>query len=145
MIGASAGLTFRYVGFDGRFGGSWPFAALIADCTSRAAPLMSRERSNWSVTAEAPRKLVEVISVTAAIRVNWRSSGVATAEAIVSGLAPGNPAPTEIVGKSTCGSGATGRNRKATMPERRMATVISDVATGRRIKGAEKLEEKCSI
>ena len=30
--------------------------------------------------------------------VNWRSSGVATAEAMVSGLAPGRLAPTERVG-----------------------------------------------
>jgi hypothetical protein len=67
---------------------------------------------------------------------------VATAEAMVSGLAPGKPAPTEIVGKSTCGSGATGKNRKATKPESKMAKVISEVATGRRMKGAEKLEEK---
>src|SRR5207245_1569373 len=89
-----------------------------------------------------PRPLEEVICVTPAMRLNWRSRGVATAEAMVSGLAPGKPAPTEIVGKSTCGSGATGRNRKATTPESRMAIVISDVATGRRMKGAEKLEEK---
>jgi hypothetical protein len=67
---------------------------------------------------------------------------VATAEAIVSGLAPGRFAPTEIVGKSTCGNGATGRKRNATMPERRMASVISDVATGRRMKGPEKFDER---
>jgi hypothetical protein len=47
-----------------------------------------------------------------------------------------------MVGKSTCGSGATGKNRNATKPERRIAIVINDVATGRRMKGAEKLEEK---
>src|SRR5215472_9030131 len=88
-----------------------------------------------------PRPLEEVIWVTPAMRPNWRSRGVATAEAMVSGLAPGRPDPTEIVGKSTCGSGATGRKRKATTPERRIAAVISDVATGRRMKGAEKLEE----
>src|SRR5712664_3925474 len=76
------------------------------------------------------------------MRLNWRYRGVATAEAIVSGLAPGRPAPTPIVGKSTCGSGATGRKRNATAPERKMAKVISEVATGRRMKGAEKLEEK---
>ena len=46
-----------------------------------------------------------------AIRPNCRSSGVATDEAIVSGLAPGNAAETWIVGKSTCGSEDTG-NRK---------------------------------
>ena len=40
-----------------------------------------------------------------AMRPNWRSSGVATEEAMVSGLAPGKLRPTEIVGKSTCGSG----------------------------------------
>ena len=92
-----------------------------------------------------PRPLEEVICVTPAMRPNWRSRGVATAEAIVSGLAPGKPAPTEMVGKSTCGSGATGRKRNATTPESRIAKVISDVATGRRMKGAEKLDEMCSI
>ena len=49
--------------------------------------------------------------MTPAMRPNWRSSGVATADAIVSGLAPGRPAETEIVGNSTCGSGATGRKQ----------------------------------
>ena len=48
-------------------------------------------------------KLVEVISVTPAMRPNWRSSGVATADAMVSGLAPGSAADTEMVGNSTCG------------------------------------------
>ncbi len=57
-----------------------------------------------------PRPLVEVISVIPAMRPNWRSSGVATAEAIVSGLAPGSPELTLIVGNSTCGRGETGRN-----------------------------------
>ena len=45
-IGASAGFTLRYVGLFGRFDGSCPRAALIAACTSRAAPLMSRLKSN---------------------------------------------------------------------------------------------------
>jgi len=52
--------------------------------------------------------LCEVISVTSAMTPRWRSSGVATVVDIVSGLAPGIVANTEIVGKSTCGSGATG-------------------------------------
>ena len=47
--------------------------------------------------------------MTPAMRPNWRSSGVATEEAIVSGLAPGRPAETWMVGNSTCGSGATGQ------------------------------------
>ncbi len=42
---------------------------------------------------------------------NWRSSGVATEEAIDSGLAPGSTAVTTMVGKSTRGIAATGRRR----------------------------------
>ena len=42
---------------------------------------------------------------------NCFSSGVATAEAIVSGLAPGSCACTWIVGKSTLGSALTGSSR----------------------------------
>ena len=58
-----------------------------------------------------PSELDDVISVTAAIRPNWRSRGVATEEAMVSGLAPGKPALTEMVGNSTSGSGDTGSTR----------------------------------
>src|SRR5580704_12586542 len=111
-------------------------------CTSRAAALISRLRSNCIVILVEPRPLEEVICVTPAMRPNWRSSGVATAEAIVSGLAPGRLAPTEMVGKSTWGRGDTGRKRKATTPERKIAMVISEVATGRRMNGAEKLAEE---
>src|SRR6266699_3239237 len=66
-----------------------------------------------------PRPLEEVICVTPAMRPNCRSSGVATAEAMVSGLAPGKPAPTAMVGKSTCGSGATGKKRNDTGEQNR--------------------------
>src|SRR5215472_5071228 len=90
MMGASAGLTLRYHGFCGRFGGSWLRAALIAACTSRAAAAMLRLRSNCRMIVVLPSRLVDVISVTPAMRENCRSSGVATAEAIVSGLAPGS-------------------------------------------------------
>ena len=55
-----------------------------------------------------PTVLCEVISVTSAMTPRWRSSGVATVVAIVSGLAPGICACTTMVGKSTCGNGATG-------------------------------------
>jgi len=44
-----------------------------------------------------------------AMRPNMRSSGVATALAIVSGLAPGRFVNTVIVGYSTSGRGANGR------------------------------------
>ena len=81
----------------------------MAACTSRAAALMSRLMSNCSVTLAEPRLLDEVIWFTPAMRPNWRSSGVATADAIVSGLAPGKPALAPITGISTSGSDATGR------------------------------------
>jgi hypothetical protein len=45
------------------------------------------------------------------MRLRDRSSGVATADAIVSGLAPGSEALTEMVGNSTCGSGDTGSKK----------------------------------
>src|SRR5512140_2512645 len=109
MIGASAGLTFRYEGLFGRFAGSCPRAALIAAWTSRAAASMPRFRSNCRVMFVEPWELAEVISVIPATRPNCRSRGVATEDAMVSGLAPGRPDDTLIVGNSTCGRGETGR------------------------------------
>jgi len=58
---------------------------------------------------QLPSELDEVISFRPAMRPNWRSNGVATADAIVSGLAPGKAAETIMVGNSTSGKGATGR------------------------------------
>src|SRR5208282_2796185 len=81
-IGWSAGLIFRYLGSEGRFEGRNPAEELMAAWTSRAAPLMSRLRSNWSVTCADPTELREVISVMPAMRVNCFSSGVATEAAI---------------------------------------------------------------
>src|ERR1039457_6107102 len=102
----------------------------MAACTSRAAASMLRFKSNCSVMLHDPRVLEDVISVTAAMRPNWRSSGVATDDAMVSGLAPGKLAFTEMVGKSTWGKGDTGRMRNATVPARAMATMRRVVATG---------------
>ena len=85
-----------------------------------------------------PNVLVEVISLMPAILPNVRSSGVATVAAMVSGLAPGSWARTRMVGKSTWGRGATGRKRKATMPDSRIARVTRTVATGLRMKVSEK-------
>ena len=101
MMGESAGLLLRQLGFCGRLGGSWLRAALIAACTSRAAASMLRFRSNCILMLVDPSELDEVISLTPAICPSCRSSGVATDEAIVSGLAPGKAAETEIAGKST--------------------------------------------
>ena len=71
---------------------------------------MSRLRSNCMVMLVEPVPELEVIWFTPAMRVNWRSSGVATAEAMVSGSAPGRDAPTEMTGYSTSGSEETGRS-----------------------------------
>src|ERR1700722_275863 len=105
----------------------------MAASTSRAAALISRSRLNWRVMLVEPRLLDEVISLTAAIWPNCRSRGVATEDAIVSGLAPGSAAETEIVGKSTWGRGDTGSIRNATAPESAIATVSSVVAVGLRM------------
>ena len=50
---------------------------------------MLRLRPNCRVMRVEPTVLCEVISVTSAMTPRWRSSGVATVVAIVSGLAPG--------------------------------------------------------
>src|ERR1700756_2738063 len=78
-----------------------------------------------------PSPLVEVIESTPAIAENSRSSGVATEDAIVSGLAPGSVVVTAIVGKSTCGRAATGGDPQPTTPTMPIATVRSVVITGR--------------
>src|SRR5262249_22776629 len=97
---------------------------------------MLRFRSNCSTRVVAPRRLVDVISVTPAMRPNCRSSGVATEDAIVSGLAPGRIACTEMTGTSTEGSEATGKSLYASAPTSSSATLRSEVATGRLMNGA---------
>ena len=88
-------------------------------------------RANCSVTRVEPKVLDEVISVISEICPSARSSGVATVDAMVSGLAPGNEACTEIVGKSTAGSGETGSSRNAIAPASATPMVNRVVATGR--------------
>src|SRR4029077_12379240 len=137
MIGDSAGFTFRQFGFVGRFVGNCPRAALIAACTSRAAPSALRLKSNCKTMDVPPSELDEVICVMPAIRPNMRSRGAATAEAIVSGLAPGSWGDTCIVGYATSGKEATGVEGKATKAASNSAVVSSEVAIGRLINGAE--------
>src|SRR6266852_9633402 len=108
--GAAAELALRNVGTIGRSVGRSLAAALSAACTSRAAPSMLRERSNWTAMLVEPSALVEVISVAAAISDNSRSSGAATVAAIVVGSAPGRLALTRLGGKSMLGKLATGSN-----------------------------------
>ena len=74
-----------------------------------------------------------------AIWLNCRSSGVATEAAMICALAPGKPADTLMVGKSTCGSGDTGSTVNPIAPAIATAMVSSVVATGRRMNGEERL------
>src|ERR1700675_775326 len=84
-----------------------------------------------------PSELADVISETPAMWPNCRSSGVATEDAMICALAPGSEAPTEMVGKSTCGSGETGNTVNAIAPAMAIAIVSNVVATGRRINSAD--------
>ena len=68
---------------------------------------------------------------------NCFSSGNATVAAIVSGLAPGRPACTWMVGKSTAGRSDTGSARYAIVPNTRMPSMMSVVVTGRLMKSSE--------
>ena len=135
--GASAELTARYVGLPGMSEGKSPRAALIAACTSRVAPTTLREKSKLRRTSVEPLVLTEVISVTPAMRPRARSSGVATAETMVAGLAPGNAAETLIVGTSTSGSDAIGKSRHARAPAITSPMHSSEVATGRSMNRRE--------
>src|SRR5215469_4288186 len=98
---------------------------------------MFRLRLNCKVMRVVLTVLDDVISLTSAMIPRWRSNGVATVVAIVSGLPPGIVAKTEIVGKSTCGKGATGSFENAKMPARAIPIVSNVVATGRLINGAD--------
>ncbi|MCY1438943.1 hypothetical protein D9M71_551610 [compost metagenome] len=112
--------------------------ALIAAWTSRAAPLMSRSRSNCRITRVEPWLERLLMVLTPAILPKDRSSGVATDEAMTSGLAPGRLAWTTITGKSICGNGATGSRPKLTPPSNMIARLSSMVATGRRMNGPDR-------
>ena len=98
---------------------------------------MLRLRSNCSVICVEPCELLEVICDRPEMSENWRSSGWATLEAMVSGLAPGRLAETWMVGKSTCGSGATGNSGNAAAPIKKSASASSVVPMGRLMKAAE--------
>ena len=107
---ASAGLTLRTVGGAGRLVGSWPPAALIAACTSWAAPSMLRDSSNCSVMLVLAERAEEVIcgdardqrELALERRRDVRRHGLrARARAAL--------ALTCSVGKSTSGSAETGR------------------------------------
>ncbi len=110
-MGWSAGFTFCTLGGAGMFGGSLRTTAAMADCVSCAAASMLRSSTNCMVMPRLPRTLEDDMESSPATVENWRSSGVATDAAIVSGLAPGSCACTCSVGKSIFGKSLTGSDR----------------------------------
>src|SRR3954465_127920 len=136
-IGWSAGFTLVKVGGVGMPCGRRREAWVIAACTSTAAPSSGRLRSNSRVIWVEPSELTDVIDDRPAIIENWFSSGVATDDPIVSGLAPGSCAVTSRVGKSTFGRSDTGSERYATRPKSAIAAISRLVAIGRRMKPSE--------
>src|SRR5258708_29004934 len=98
IIPKSPGLALRNEGGLGIPGGNSGIASAMAVSTSTVAPSMSRLRSNCRVMLVDPWPLLEIMESRPAMLVNCRSSGVATADAMVFGLAPGRLAETEIVG-----------------------------------------------
>ena len=98
---------------------------------------MFRLRSNCSVMLVLPCWLVELRFCRPAMLANCFSSGRATDDAMVSGLAPGSEPLTWMVGKSTVGRSLTGSRRYAIAPNTMMPSMISSVVTGRLMKRAE--------
>src|SRR6202046_3707964 len=96
--GASAGFTLRSIGGVGMPGGSWYCAAEMADCTSCAAASMFRLNSKVKVMLVTSDELDEFIASTPGIVDSCASSGVATADAMTSGEAPGKLAVRRMVG-----------------------------------------------
>src|SRR6476661_7007673 len=94
ITGWSPGFTFWYDGGAGICGGSCRAVFAIIACTSCAAASMFRLRSNCSVMLVLPWALVEFTDCRPAMVANCFSSGSATEDATVSGLAPGNDALT---------------------------------------------------
>src|ERR1041384_3850375 len=106
--GSAAGLDLRNDGIDGRSLGRSVSEALIAACTSRAAPSILRLRSNCTVMLGEPSDDTEVSSVTPGMVPRLRPSGAAPVAAMMAGSAPGRLADTRM-GASLPNVGPTGR------------------------------------
>ncbi len=95
---------------DGMFTGNWRAAAWIArqHVLRRAVDVAVQVELDGDRRC-GPSELCDVIEVTPGMVENWLSSGVATADAMVDGSAPGRLAETKMVGKSTGGNSLTGK------------------------------------
>ena len=120
-----AGLTFWYDGGAGICGGSW--RAALRDHRLHVL----RGGVDVAAQIELQRDVGAALRAgrvdrgrAPAIVANCFSSGSATADAIVSGLAPGRLALTWIVGKSTVGRSLTGSMRYAITPKTTMPSMM---------------------
>src|SRR5688500_19893594 len=95
---------------------------------------MLRLKSNCNVMSVPPWVLDELMLVRPGMAANCFSSGSATDDAIVSGLAPGNDADTRMVGKSTLGRSATGSSWYESVPNTSRPRMSSVVVWGRATK-----------
>jgi hypothetical protein len=111
ITGYRRGSPSEYDGGRGICGGSWRAARAIIDCTSCAAASMSAVQRELQRDVGAALRARRVHRVEAGMVENCFSSGSATADAIVSGLAPGRLAFTAMVGKSMAGRSLTGSSR----------------------------------
>lgn len=107
-MGALDGSTFLYEGGVVSVTGNCFDADDMAAFTSCAAPSIFLSRSNCKVICVEPAVLKEFMEDMPAMVENCFSSGRATLEAMVSGLAPGSETDTCIVGKSTSGNALIG-------------------------------------
>src|SRR5574341_408926 len=103
MTGKSDGLALKYEGGSRMSSGKPRWARDNAVCTSCAAASMLRDSENCRVMLVEPWLLLEVICSMPGMVENARSSGVATEDAMVSGLAPEKLAWPLMVGYSMGG------------------------------------------
>ena len=98
MIDASAGFVFLNEGGAGMPLGRSGIAAAICVCTSTRGALDVAVERELERDVGCAGRAGDVMSSRPAIDVNWRSSGLATVDAIAAGSPPGSPALTLIVG-----------------------------------------------
>ena len=101
--GMESGFSFMNRGCWVMVSGMLEYAREMADCTSMAAPSMSRSISNSRKTMVRPCLLLDVMLLIEEMVESCFSKGLATEVAMVSGSAPGMEALTMMYGSSTLG------------------------------------------
>jgi hypothetical protein len=129
MIGWSSGLVFEMTG------GSMSRGSRCWDCdtfvwTSCSARSTSRERSSSTVIDPLPWRDDDVIDLTPSTWTSASSRISMTSFSMISGAAPSQVTPTEIVGKSTSGNWLMPIREAATPPKTTVAAISIQAKTG---------------